>query len=220
MRKYLLILALLAVLDLSVKAQNSTDSTDDVQFWPDLTVRLNLNKKTSLDFFGTARLGQHLSHFVAEQLGVASSFKPSQYLTLAAHYRFAWAQPLPGKSSHEKRLFFDVTPRLPLTHGFTFSVRNRFEFREINGVRSTRYRNRYQIEKAVTWKEKSFTPYLAGENYYDSRYHEWGRKQLWTGVRVPLKAHLTCDFMYMHNWDNRAKPGYWNTFGVLTRIEF
>ncbi len=220
MKKSLLILTLLLVLDLSVQAQTSTDLTDDVQFWPDLTLRLNLNKKTSIDLFGTARLGQHLSHFVAEQVGVASSFKPSQYLTLAAHYRFAWAQPLPGKSSHEKRLFFDVTPRIPLTHGVTFSARNRLEFREINGVRSTRYRNRYQVEKSFQLHDKSFTPYVAGENYYDSRYHEWGRKQLWTGIRVPLKAHLTCDFMYLHNWDKNAKPGYWNVFGVLTRIEF
>lgn len=220
MRKSLLILTLLLVIDLSVKAQTSTDPTDDVQFWPDLTVRLNLNEKSSIDLFGTARLGQNLSHFAAEQLGVATAFRPSQYLTLTANYRAAWGQPTPQKRNFENRIFFDVTPRLPLKHGFLLSDRNRYEFREINGVRSTRYRNRYQLEKEFTWKEKSFSPYLAGENYYDSRFHEWGRKQVWTGVRVPLKAHLTCDFMYMHNWDKNAKPGYWNVFGVLTRIEF
>ncbi len=220
MKKSLSILVLLLICNLSVKAQSSSDPTDDVQFWPDLTLRLNLTPKTSLDFFGTARLGQNLSHFVAEQLGVAAAYRPNRYLTLTANYRSAWAQPLPGKSSSEKRTFFDVTPRLPLKNGVTFLDRNRVEYRVINHQTSVRYRNRYQVEKAITWHEKSLTPYLAGEIYYDSRYHEWGRKQLWTGVRIPVMAHLTCDFMYMHNWDARAKPGYWNVFGVLTRIEF
>jgi Protein of unknown function (DUF2490) len=220
MRNTLLTLALLAFVTCSSSAQTTTDPTDDVQMWPDLTLRFNLNKKTSLDFFGTARLGRHLSHVVAEQLGVATAYRPSQYLTLTANYRFVWGQPTATRSNFEKRLFFDATPRLPLSHGILLTDRNRVEFREINGVRSTRYRNRYQIEKAVKWSEKTFTPYISGENYYDSRYHEWGRKQLWTGVRVPLNKHLQCDFMYMHNWDARAKPGYWNVFGVLTRIEF
>jgi Protein of unknown function (DUF2490) len=220
MRKALLLLVFLIIVSRSVKAQNSADVTDDVQFWPDLTVRLNITKKSSVDFFGTARLGQNLSHFVAEQLGIATAYRPSQYLTLTANYRAVWGQPLPGKSSFENRIFFDATPRLLLKNGITLTDRNRIEFREINHQRSTRYRNRYQVEKAIKWDEKSFTPYVSGEIYYDSRYHEWGRKQLWTGVRVPLKAHLTCDFTYMHNWDARAKPGYWNTFGVLTRIEF
>ena len=78
MRKSLLIFALLLLLQLPIKAQSSADPTDDVQFWPDLTLRLNLTEKTSLDFFGTARLGQNLSHYVSEQLGVAA---PGAYVT-------------------------------------------------------------------------------------------------------------------------------------------
>jgi Protein of unknown function (DUF2490) len=220
MRNSLLTLVLLVLGAGFSNAQSTSDPTDDVQFWPDLSLRLNLNKKTTLDFFGTARLGRNVSHFVAEQFGVATGYRPSPFLTLTANYRFVWGQPTETRNNFEKRLFFDVTPRLPLKKGFLFSDRNRIEFREINGVRSTRYRNRYQIEKAMKWNDKSFTPYISGENYYDSRFHEWGRKQIWTGVRVPIQAHLMCDFVYMHNWDARAKPGYWNVFGVLTRIEF
>ncbi len=219
MKRHLLVLSLLLLVS-SVNAQSANSTDDDEQFWPDLTLRFNLNKKTTLDFFATARLGRHVSHFVAEQLGVATAYRPSKYLTVAANFRTVWGQPTATKSSFEKRLFFDVTPRLPLKKGFLLTDRNRIEFREINGVRSTRYRNRYQIEKAMKWGEKTFTPYISGENYYDSRYHEWGRKQLWTGVRIPFSTHLSCDFMYMHNWDARAKPGYWHVLGVLTRIEF
>ncbi len=220
MKKGFLLLVFFIFVSRSIKAQSNVDVTDDIQFWPDLTLRLNITKKNSVDFFGTARLGQNLSHVIAKQLGIVTTYRPSQYLNLAASYRAAWGNPLPGKSNFEHRIFFDVTPRLQLKHGITLSDRNRIEFREINHQRSTRYRNRYQIEKAMKWNEKSFSPYVSGEIYYDSRYHEWGRKQLYTGVRVPLRTHLSCDFMYMHNWDARARPGYWNTFGVLTRIEF
>lgn len=221
MRKSIVLIVFLLASSLAVKAQKSNDPTDDVQLWPDVTLRLNLTPKTSLDFFGTVRLGRNLSHPIGEQLGVVTTYRPNQYLNLSASYRAVWSQPLPDKSSYENRIFFDVTPRLPLRNGVTITDRNRYEFREINKVLSTRYRNRLQVEKTIKWQEKSFTPYISEEVYYDSRCHEWGsRKQVYTGVRVPFTSHLSCDFMYMHNWDSHASPGYWHVFGVLTRIEF
>src|SRR5438128_1937173 len=184
MKKALLLLLLLTVARGRVAAQNQDN--EDVQLWPDLTIGFKLNPTVTLNLFATARLGQYFGAFVSNQLGTSVNVRVNKYLSIAPSYRHIWAHPTATKYTQENRYFFDVTPRLPLGKGFALSDRNRGEVREIDEKVSWRYRNRLQLEKALIWHEHQLTPYLAGEAHYDSRYHEWNRKQFWLGTRVPM----------------------------------
>jgi hypothetical protein len=103
---------------------------------------------------------------------------------------------------------------------FQVSDRNRFEWRNINGVVSWRYRNRLQFERPISIGERRVTPYISGETMYDTRFATWTRNQLYVGARVPIAAHVTWDVFYMRQWDARAQPGFLNVFGTFIRLDF
>lgn len=218
MKKVWLLLLFLAGTGVRVAAQNQNN--EDVQFWPDLSIGFKLSPAVTLNLFATARAGQYFNAFVSNQLGTSINLRINKYLSVAPAYRHIWAHPTSTKYTQESRYSFDVIARLPLGKGFSFSDRNRGEVREIDDKISKRYRNRIQLERAVTWHEHQFSPYLAEEFHYDSRYHEWNRKQFWAGTRLLVNKHLTLDLHYSRNIDPRAQPSYWHVVGLLSRIEF
>ena len=75
-----------------------------------------------------------------------------------------------GDDTHEFRLVADLTPRFRVWENVLIALRNRTEWRLIDGEFAFRYRGR-------VWVERTFydvlgipiTPYAAGEVFYDSR---------------------------------------------------
>ena len=220
MKKCLFLLLLLTAVRVRSIAQTTSATDEDTQLWPDVTVGFKLTPKITLNLFGTLRFGQHEKDLVSEQLGAVVNIRLNKYLSIAPSYRHLWSQPDATRHSQEDRYFIDATPRVPLPKGFSFSDRNRAEVRNIQNVISWRYRNRPQLEKAFTWHDHPLTAYVSGEVYYDSRYHYWSRRQYWVGTRVPISKHLTMDFHYSRNQDERARPGYLHIIGVFSRFEF
>lgn len=202
------------------RALAQAEDNEDVQLWPDVTVALRLSPRVALQFSGTLRPGDNLTRRVSEQAGVAVNLRLNKYLTVVPSYRAVWSQPEETRHGFEHRYSVDVIPRLPLGKGFSILNRNRFERRDINDQWAWRYRNRPQIERVVKFHEHPLTPYLAAEFFYDSRSEAWSRKQFWVGTRVPVNAHLTFDFHYSRNLDQRARPGRWHVIGLFSRFEF
>ncbi|HEX4945319.1 MAG TPA: DUF2490 domain-containing protein [Blastocatellia bacterium] len=219
MKRSLLLLLLLMAVRVRSAAQASTPN-DDVQLWPDVTVGIKLTPTMTLNLFGTMRLGKHQQDLVSEQVGAAVIFRVNKYLSITPQYRHVWSQPDDLRHTQENRYFIDAALRLPLPKGFTLQDRNRAEIRDIEGKTSWRYRNRPQLEKAFTWHDRQLTAYLSGEIFYDSRSQYWSRKQFWVGTRVPVSKHLTLDFHYSRNLDDRARPGRLHIIGVFSRFEF
>lgn len=220
MKRGFLFLLLIAAMNTHALAQQAVPDNDDVQLWPDVTLGFRLTPKVALQFFGTIRPGANLTRIVGEQTGIAVNLRLNKYLSIVPAYRAVWSQPDETRNSFEHRYFGDVIPRLPLGKGFAIQDRNRFERRDINGQWAWRYRNRPQIEKVVTFHDRQLTPYLAVEFFYDSRPQAWVRKQFWAGMRVPFGSHVTLDVHYAQSRDQRARPGRWHVFGLMTRMEF
>ncbi len=220
MTRVILILTLIFSCSFTLAAQTLQEDNTDDQVWPDVTVGLRLNQNTTLNLFGTARPSLHLHQFIGEQLGIGLNSRVHKNLGFAAWYRAVWSQPDKTRHTFEHRIFIDISPRIPLNHVLTLVDRNRTERRNIDGKVSWRYRNRPQLEWALKAHDHPITAYVAAEFYIDTRFKEWNRKQFFSGVRVPVNQHVTFDCFYMHNWDSRARPGYWNVIGLQTRLEF
>ncbi len=218
MKRVVVMMLLLTALRIRIQAQ--AEDNEDVQLWPDVTVGFKLTPKVTLNLFGTARFGRSQENLVNEQLGTVVIFRLNDYLSIAPSYRHVWSQPDETRHTQENRYFIDITPRLPLPKGFSLSDRNRTEWRDIEDRGSWRYRNRVQLEKAYTWRDHRLTSYVAGEFFYDSRFHQWSRKQFWLGTRVPVSKHLTLDLHYARNLDEHARPGRLHIIGVFSRFEF
>lgn len=216
----LLFCLLLLVCSPRLSAQSPGEANVDTQFWPDLQFSLRLNPRVSVNFFGTIREGRHLSAPVSEQIGVGSGLVLNKYLSLSPSYRFIASQPAPTRHSTEHRFFLDLTARLPLGRGFALVDRNRGELRQLNGILSKRYRNRLQVERAISLHDHKITPYVASELFYEERYHLWTRSQYLIGARFPLQQHLALDSYYMQLIDVRARPGHLHVIGTIVRLDF
>lgn len=220
MNKFILFFLAICGCSIALAAQTPLEDNTDDQLWPDVTLGFRVKPNTTINLFATARPSLHLHQFIGEQLGIGVNARVHKNLGLAFWYRAVWSQPDQTRHTFEHRYFVDITPRLPLRHNLTLQDRNRLERRDIDGKISWRYRNRPQLEWALKWHDHEITPYISTEVYIDTRFKEWNRKQLFSGARLPINRHVTFDCFYMHNWDSRARPGYWNVVGMQTRLEF
>lgn len=203
----------------AVRAQNRDDTSADSQIWPDIPISIRIDPKLSVIIHATVRIGRNNSAFVNEQIGIGLRRAIGNYFSTSLNYRYLNSEPAPSKLVREKRIFTDLTSRFPLGHGYQLQDRNRIEWREVNGRINYRYRNRIQIERSFSIGEKTLTPYLSGEYFYDTRFRAWNRTQYFAGMRVPLSKHLTLDGFYMRQLDDRVNPGFLHVIGSFLRID-
>ncbi len=152
-------------LSIQIFAQ-TTPPTDDIQFWNETTVTIQLAKKNekevSLFFNGILRIGRNVSRPVDERIGFGFDFKINKYIKITPSYLYAAAQPYQGRREFESRLRFAVnleknfnfaqTPE-EIKSGeekrkkFVINNRNLVEYRFRNSrSNSTRYRNRFRFD--------------------------------------------------------------------------
>lgn len=213
-------IVLMAAAGTNILAQGLDDPTKDSQFWPDTQANIRIANNLNLVLYGTIRLGRDDKAVVNEQIGIGLNRTWGRYLSGAVQYRYINSEPTPDRQSRENRLHFDLSTRLSLIHKFVITDRNRFEIRRINAAGSWRYRNRVQLERSMAVRNFKITPYISVEPFYDSRFEEWNRTQLYTGARIPVVRHVTFDGFYMRQWDPRVKPGFLHVFGAFWRLEF
>jgi hypothetical protein len=199
-------LLLILGLALSVSAQQPAASNADWQFWPEVDLSIKISQRVSLLSVGTLHFGKSVSDLNDEEAGIGVSFALNRYFSLSSAYRYVTQQPPDRSHTREHRFYLDFAARVPLRDKFVLIDRNRVELRRIDRVDSRRYRNRLQLERSASIGDRKITPYLAGEMFYDDRYHIWNRSRISGGVRVPVSNHLTIDGYYLEQFDVRDRP--------------
>src|SRR5262249_28101692 len=100
---------------------------------------------------------------------------------------YAYIPTFDDRKVHE--ILLEVTARCPLPMDILLSDRNRGDLRWVNGVFSTRYRNRLGVERDFEIRSVKFTPYATAEAFYDLSKDLWDRVEFSAGVEVPLGKH-------------------------------
>lgn len=199
----------------SVHAQNES------QFWPEVDTYLNLSPRTRLFFIAGFSSDQdtrtfdgefgpnfdfYLRPFVRPRLRDMDPSK-SKLLTFRVGYRY-----LPSfheTSPNENRPIAELTGRFKLPWNVLLSDRNRVDFRFIEGKPfSWRYRNRVTIERNFEIHAYTFTPYLRGELYYDSRYDKIAKNAFTAGSVFPLTKRTEFELYYEDQRDSSSTPNY------------
>jgi hypothetical protein len=190
----------------------------DTQNWNDVQFTVPVTKQVDFVVLGTLRIGRNLTHAVDERIGAAFSFKGGKYLTVAPSYLHITTQPTKGKSLYENRLSLPATIRFPVG-SFTLSDRNLFERRlREPGGRSTRYRNRFQIEHPLGPKKNLLNFFVADEVFYDWSFNAWVRNRFSIGINKALNKHLTTDLYYLRQNDGHSIPGDLHVIGTVWRF--
>ena len=195
----------------------STDRTDN-QIWTDVQVAVPVTKQFDFNILGTLRLGRDISRPVDERVGVGFTFRAGKYVTVSPNFLNIGMQPVRGRKVWESRLTFPVTLRFNVDK-FRLSDRNQFERRIRNsGQRSTRYRNRFQVEHPSGDAKWGLSFLIGDEVFYDWSVDRWVRNRFTIGGSKVFNEHYTQEFYYMRQNDGVSVPGDLNIIGTTLRF--
>lgn len=212
------LLLLLCFWCLSVAQTSGQVDRTDNQSWNDVQVTIPVTNHFDFNLLGTLRVGRDLSHPIEERIGVGFNFKVGKHVQVAPHYWHIGMQPFAGRRAWENRLVLPVQVRFNVGD-FEFSDRNQFErrFRRL-GVKTTRYRNRFQIAHPVGSKEWQLSLFVSDEVFYDWTVDRWVRNRFSVGGSKIFNKHFTLDVYYLRQNDGVSVPGDLNVIGTTLKF--
>jgi hypothetical protein len=200
-----------------ISAQSILDQTDNQQ-WTDVQLFIPVTKEIDFTLGGTLRVGRDISHPVDERVGAGFSFRFGKYITVSPNYQHIGMQPFPGRRVWENRLSFPVQLRFNLG-SFRITDRNLFERRLRNsGVKTTRYRQRLQVEHPVGSDKLALSLFIADEVFYDWSVDRWVRNRFSVGGIKVFNKHFTQELYYLRQNDSVSVPGDLNVIGTTLRF--
>jgi hypothetical protein len=214
----LTIFSALCVLCLSVADISAQTDRTDNQFWSDVQIAAPVTKNFDFNILGTFRAGRDFSHPIDERIGAGFTFRLGSHVTIAPNYLHIGMQPIPRRRIWENRLTLPVTLRFN-AGTFRLSDRNQIERRLRNsGVKTTRYRNRFQVDHAIGTKEWQLSLFVADEVFYDWAVDRWVRNRASVGVSKVFNKHFTQEVYYLRQNDGVSVPGDLNVIGTTLRF--
>lgn len=209
----LICVSLLLVIPVSAQL----DQTDNQQ-WTDVQLAVPVTSQFDFNLLGTLRLGRDISRPVDERVGAGFTFRLNKYVSVSPNYLHIGMQPFAGRRVWENRLTFPVQVRFNLGD-FRLSDRNQIERRlRNNGVKTTRYRNRLQVEHPVGPDGLALSLFVADEVFYDWSIDRWVRNRFSVGGIKVFNKHFTQDFYYLRQNDGVSIPGDLNVIGTTLRF--
>ncbi len=208
----------LCLLCLSVANTSAQVDRTDNQFWTDVLIVAPVTKDFDFNILGTLRVGRDWSHPVDERIGAGFTFRFGNHVTISPHYLHIGMQPFTRRRIWENRLTLPVTLRFN-AGDFRFTDRNQIERRLRNsGLKTTRYRNRFQVEHPVGDKDWHLSLFIADEVFYDWAVDRWVRNRFSVGGSKVFNKHFTHDLYYLRQNDGISIPGDLHVIGTTLRV--
>lgn len=198
---------------------------------------IELKPKVRLNLLGTVSKSLEDGEFrkgqaYEAQIGAHIDYIPNKHVILRTGYRFGTSVGSTSEPFKEHRFLTEQTLRTLLPGGLLLSDRNREDFRFVDGDFSFRYRNRVTIERGFhVFRERTITPYVSGELFYDTRYGIWNRNRYAVGVQTSLrpggvltmllpKRQIILDVYFMRQNDSRSDRPHVNAVGAALSFYF
>lgn len=214
-------------------AGQSQTPTTETEFWPEVDAHVELPSHFRVLAFGGLEQGVGFPYqqwYLAAGLGY--QFKPilkshlenidpdkEHHFVVGGGYEFLRTIQS-GKTKDEGRLVLEGEPGFRSPAGFLVRDRNRVEFRWVNGVYSTRYRNRLTVERDFLLHGFRFAPYGGAEVFYDGAENSWNEEWYTAGVQWPYKHLLMLDTYYLRLNCPTCNPANVNVAGVTLNFYF
>jgi hypothetical protein len=193
-------------------------STQEVQFLPEVDTYLKLNQNTRVNFQAKdTRDGGELTQ-AAMGPGMEFYLKPlvklreitlfdlddakARPLILAAGYLYLSSPTSPSTN----RIPLAVTSHFPIKAKLLLTDRNRADLDWSNGSFNWRYRNILTIERTFAIRSYHPIPYASAEVYYESQYGKWSTTELYAGVIFPMGKHFQLKPYYEHQNNTGKHP--------------
>lgn len=196
----------------------SAQSSQDVQFLPELDAYLKLNphirvsaqaKDTREGGDSTqAEIGPNVEFYLKPLIRLREitlfdlDDAKTRPLVLSAGYRYLAA---PGKPS-TNRIPLAVTSHLPIKANLLLTDRNRADLDWSSGDFTWRYRNMLSLERTLAIHSYHTIPYASAEIYYESQYAKVSTTELYAGSLLPVGKHFEFKPYYEHQNNTGKHP--------------
>lgn len=142
----------------------------------------------------------------------------SRPLVFSLGYRYL---PFANNFAAINRLEPFVTFNFPMKGDFLLSDRNRADLDWQSGNFTWRYRNRFQVERTLTWRSYHPSPYASAELFYQSKYGKWSDTAVYAGCIFPIRKRLEFDPYYEHQNQTGGKSNsQLNQLGLVLNLYF
>jgi hypothetical protein len=225
-------LSLLAIFCSRALGQSETPTTG-TEVWAEVDAHAQLSQNLRVLAFGGTQQGVGFPYqqwYAAAGLGY--QFKPilkshlenidpdkEHHFVVAGGYDFLQTNQT-GKTKDESRVILEAIPGFRPPAGFLVRDTNRVEFRWVNGVYSTRYRNKLDVERDFLVHGFRFTPYGYAEVFYDGATNSWNQEYYSAGIQWPYKRFLMLDTYYLLQKCPTCKPANANVAGMTLNFYF
>jgi hypothetical protein len=236
MGKRIVIRLAAAVVLTAVLPQTAPAQTTTTEFWPELGAYVRLSSATRLYFLAApvvsrddrtlseSQLGAHVEVGVAPigRAKIRNLHDPDRmkYLRFRVGYRQSWTHDEAGASLSERRVIAELTARALLPGDLLLMLRNRGDFRWLEGAYSWRYRPRLLVERETDLGPVSVVPYASAEEFWDSRYDAWSRARYQIGLAVPVTRWLAPEVYYALQTDWQPTRKDVHAVGLVTTLYF
>lgn len=141
----------------------------------------------------------------------------SRPLVLSIGYRYL---PRANGGPPTNRMEPVVTGNFSMKGNFLLSDRNRADLDWSTNF-TWRYRNRFQIERALTLRSYHPVPYASVEFFYQSKYSKWSDTALYAGCIFPIGQHVEFNPYYEHQNSTGTSPNQkLNQLGLMLNLYF
>jgi hypothetical protein len=166
------------------------------QFWPEFDAYIPIAAATQLNPFTNITQSRDTSYKQIE-VGAYVAWRVASFLALGGGYSYLYSPD--AHSENEDRAMVEGTVGFHLPAELHLEDRNRFEFRWVGGVYSTRYRNRLRLARPVGFDhDRTVTPYIEVEVYYQFNKEAITKVQTQIGAVWQVSNTLTLDGAYLH----------------------
>jgi hypothetical protein len=201
------------------------------EFWPEVDAYYRLDASYRLFFlvapafsrehnYAEGQVGAHI------EMGLLPIFRSRwremhdidrfRFLRFRVGVRYGSSLPSSETSSEEWRGIAEITCRASIPLDILASLRNRVDFRWLDGTYSTRYRARLTLERDTEiFSTYTLIPYASCEVFYDSRLMSWNRVRYQLGVTFPVVRMLALEAYYLRQEDWGSQPAHVNAFGFM-----
>jgi len=183
--------ALVAAVVLAATPLHAQDADTEGQVWSRLNIRHEFPSAASVSVFGQLKDGIDYGYtqwdFGLQLTRAARRFRRPHVLNVDPDQEHAFVfgtgyeyleTTESGDTKYQSRLNLEGTFRARPSKTFRLADRDRFEFRWIDAVYSTRYRNRLTAQFDLTAGKQRLSPYASAEFFYT-----WGTTDRWNEAR-------------------------------------
>ena len=202
------------------------------EFWPAIDVHYQFSDNLRLLGLTELKRGAELGYQQIDAgLGLGYRWKtikrphlenidPDKEHTFLVGGGYEYLHTVSGKPKYENRLALEAQAGTRPLSRLLIRDRNRVEFRWVNGVYSTRYRNNLSLEYDISAGKFRFTPYTSAEAFYDGAKGSWNQEQYTAGAQWPYKRRLMLETYYLRQHCTTCSPVYLNVAGLTLNFYF